>query len=1222
MKKRKPSKKRKVTKKNGMIVFRPTDVVSVESTGGAGYGFERQIQTLFAVLMICDGDLAFAPGRKIVKVQFQVRRKGYNLDDIRIEMADAAGNVSQVLVQAKRTISFTKSCQDFTGTIQAAWLDYCNGPKFNREADKLVLATGPLRDMDRGVLDWLLERARTNDCESLVAELRSGAGISADRRKFYEFICEIVRLQSECASDEEIVAFLRHLYVFFPDTVYGDGLLASFAISLVKKHFAVADADRTFRELESIVGRYNAAGGDLTKDGLLRELRLSDSRAEIIADAVRSPLSSSVLSLAVKSVKGSGLRTDHQAMLSLVGSWNDSIQRDREIVCECLGVDEDALGDLIQSLAQSNPPLVVVEHGVVRVKRRREIWRRTAHAVASVELMRFADVIVRQLSQVDKVLNSDPDERCMAGRDAHGIDASNLLREGLSQGLALFAADDDYCKQIPFDTRLALPIKVVRKILNGRDWKMWATLDDLLPLLAEAAPEEYLANVGRFVRRRVGGMASLYGQERRGVFGRTYILGLLNSLSLLAWFPDRLAESLRILSVLAKMDPDGQWHPRPIDLFQKALHPFAPHTWATARQRVDVFAALLKRVDGRVAWDAVSRLLPEGFFSYMKEASGPLYRGEGQSTEVGENQDGKEIAWQFERYCAMAVPLAGMDPGRLAKIENGALRHWSDKAFGLFVDHLRTVRNRMKVEDRYVVWRSICRSLDFVQLEDEKGGNTNWNHPRVKAYRLLEKEYAPSDVRFSALSLFSWDEVHQRKKATDDERTRVLREIYRQYGIDGMVDFAAKADLPAMVGQMFGADGDAEIDRLLLPGRMESDVASVRSLVSGYVAGRFSVKGWQWVESILGPSWTSEQVGSLLVMLPFCRDTWIHVSSLLKGEEIHYWRRIRCPYVEGEDDLAMAIDGLLSAGCGHAALDLVGHHLTLKHELPTSITTKVLQSFVDNKVMDAQTSMSYYNLGLAIKAVQGDDKVSMSVKAGIEWRFIESVNWIGDEGFRPVAMEMELASDPEFFCEALSIAYLPAKRAKRIKAELGKNPRPEREQRRIRNVWKLLYHWRTVPGVAADGSFDERAFKAWSRKAFALARKNDRLEPAKNILAQAFARGYPPKDATGFWMPRVIAELLERRGNGSMLVHYRMTVFNSRGVHFVDKTGKEDQELAAKYDLMAGVAEREGCFGLAKEMRTLAGSIRVDAARMKEEDRALDAYFEAKREERAFRPQE
>lgn len=1008
-------------KKNGMFVYSLTEVVSVESTGGAGYAFERQIQTLLAVLMLCEGELAFAQGRKIAKIQFQVRRKGYNLDDIRLELVDAAGSVSQVLVQAKRTVAFKKSCRDFTDTIQAAWLDYHAGLRFNCDTDRLVLATGPLRDKDRGVLDWLLERSRKNEAASLVAEIRAGAGISEDRRDFYCFICEIVRLQDERATDEEIVAFLSHLYVFTPDTVYGDGLLASFAVSLIKKHFPVADADRTFRALESIVGRYNAAGGDLTKEKLQGELRFSDLRAEMIADAARSPLPQSVLNLAAKAVSGAGLRMDHQALLSLVGTWNDSLPKDRRIVCECLGVNEDALDDLVQSLAQSGPPLIVVEHGVVRVKRRREIWRGTAHAVTSVELMRFSDVVVRQLSQVDKVLDTDPDERFMVGRAAHGIDASNLLREGLAQGLALFAADDGYCKQAPLDSRLAMPITVVRKILTGRDWRIWATLDDLLPLLAEAAPEEYMANVRRFVRRRVGGMKILYGQERRGLFGRTYILGLLNSLALLAWFPDRLAESLMCLADLAKMDPDGQWHPRPIDLFQKALHPFAPHTWATAKKRVEVFSALLRRMDKRVAWDAVTSMLPDGFFSYMKESSGPLYRGEGKSTEVGKNLDEKEVAWQFEQYSSLAISLAGVDSGRLIKIENVALRHWRNNPFDMFVEHLRTVRRRLKVEDRYNVWRSLRRSLDLVRLQDETKKNVNWNNPRLKAYLSLEKEYEPNDVRFSALYLFSWDDMRQHQKTTDGERTRALHDVFQRYGIDAVIDLAAKADRSVMVGQILGTVGDAEIDRLLLPGRLISDVVSVQSLVSGYVVGRFSIAGWQWLESMMDPSWTDEQIGSLLAMLSFGRDTWMRVSTLLKGREIHYWRRIRCPYVESEDDLAMAVDGLLSAGSGYAALDLIGYHLTVEHNIPTEIILNVLQAFVDNKVTDAQTSMSYYNLGMAIKAVQGDANVSMTVKARIEWQFIDSVDWVGEEGFRPVAMEAELASNPEFFCEALTI---------------------------------------------------------------------------------------------------------------------------------------------------------------------------------------------------------
>lgn len=1199
----------KRVKKEGIAVYSPTAIASPESTGGAGYEFERQMQTLFAVLMLCDGELAFAPGKTISKVRFQVRAKGYNVDDIRLELKGGPNGASQVLVQAKRTVKFTKSCIDFTDALQAAWLDYRNSEKFNSAADMIVLATGPLRDSDRGLIDWLTNAARTREVFSLIDELRTGAAISVNRKKFFDFVCKVVRVQDASATDADVAAFLKRLFVFCPDTVYGDGLLASFAISLIKKHFGRSDADQVFKSVEAEAGRVSASGGELTKAALLNALRLADPRADEVSAI---PLPPSTLALAVRTVGASGLRRDHLALLSLVGMWNDALASDREIVCQCLGVQADALNDLVQSLLQVDPPLIEAESGIVRVKRRREIWRQTASAVMKTEISCLVGIVIRQLSQMDKSLDANPDDRYMVGDADRGLGASKVLREGLAQGVALFSAEDEHCKLVPFDDRRSLSFKVVRDVLGGRDWRIWATLDGLLPYLAEVNPEEYLAIVSRFVRRREGGMSCLYGQEHGGAFGRTYIVGLVNSLSILAWFPESLAETLRILGDMAKQDPTGQWHPRPIDVFQKALHPLAPHTWASEKRRVEIASALIKRLDKRIAWDVVFSLLPGGFFSYIKDGVGPLYRGQGRTTDVEKLREEGNEGWQFDQYCSLAIPLAGKDANRLTQIENNVLRYWGDNPFYEFVGHLRKVVGRLSGKARYDMWRSLRRTIDFVRLEDEKKGKVNWEHPRLKAYISLEKEYEPKDVRYRALLLFSWDDLRQRRKTTDAEYALAIRELYRQYGVDGIIEFAAKSDRPGLVGESFGRGGDVGIDQLLLPGRLGSDDTAIRALVTGYVEGRFSVDGWQWVESVLGSAWTQEQKGMLLATLPFNHDTWLHVATLLNGEEECYWRQVRFPYVDNEGDLTIAVDGLLAVGRGYVALDTVGHHLTLNHKVSTVITLKVLQLFVDNKVTDAPTSMSCYNLGLAIKSIQDDVTISSSVKAGIEWRFFDSVDWIGEHGFRPVSLEQKLASDPQFFCEALSIAFLPAKQAKRMKEKLKTRPLSEQEERRVSNVWKLLYHWRTVPGVAKDRSFDPKQFKVWTRKAFALARKADRLTSAKNMLAQALI--YAPKDPCGFWMPRAIAELLEKKGNETMLSHYRIAEFNSRGVHFVDKTGKEDRELADKYSSMADSADREGYFGLAREMRALAASIRADAVREQEEDKALENYFAAKRE--------
>jgi len=52
-------------------------VASPESTGGGGYGFQWRMQALFAILMICDSELVTLPGKKIIRLEFQTKYKGF-----------------------------------------------------------------------------------------------------------------------------------------------------------------------------------------------------------------------------------------------------------------------------------------------------------------------------------------------------------------------------------------------------------------------------------------------------------------------------------------------------------------------------------------------------------------------------------------------------------------------------------------------------------------------------------------------------------------------------------------------------------------------------------------------------------------------------------------------------------------------------------------------------------------------------------------------------------------------------------------------------------------------------------------------------------------------------------------------------------------------------------------------------------------------------------------
>jgi predicted alpha/beta hydrolase len=96
-----------------------------------------------------------------------------------------------------------------------------------------------------------------------------------------------------------------------------------------------------------------------------------------------------------------------------------------------------------------------------------------------------------------------------------------------------------------------------------------------------------------------------------------------------------------------------------------------------------------------------------------------------------------------------------------------------------------------------------------------------------------------------------------------------------------------------------------------------------------------------------------------------------------------------------------------------------------------------------------------------------------------------------------------------------------------------------------------------------------------------------------------------PPDPNGFWINRGAAEALNAKDAEEMRNGFAIAIFNSRGVHWVDPSGKPEMELSAKYKKQAEDAENAGYQRLATTMRGVADSY------ANEEKRIID---EAKRE--------
>src|SRR4029077_2711166 len=186
----------------------------------------------------------------------------------------------------------------------------------------------------------------------------------------------------------------------------------------------------------------------------------------------------------------------------------------------------------------------------------------------------------------------------------------SLLRKGIAETLTLLAGQKGSLRT---SVGLAdyVATSVVYEVLNTLDWKRWATLSPVLPMLAEAAPDNFLDALERALNAGdESPVPELFGQSEDPLFGRTYHTGLLWALEVLAWHPDYLS---RVALCLARMAP----FPLPANMANNALNSLTsifltwlPQTLATVERR---HAAVRKLADEYpdTAWKLLMAILPE-----------------------------------------------------------------------------------------------------------------------------------------------------------------------------------------------------------------------------------------------------------------------------------------------------------------------------------------------------------------------------------------------------------------------------------------------------------------------------------------------------------------------------------------------------------------------------------------------------------------------------------
>ena len=145
-----------------------------------------------------------------------------------------------------------------------------------------------------------------------------------------------------------------------------------------------------------------------------------------------------------------------------------------------------------------------------------------------------------------------------------------------------------------------------------------------------------------------------------------------------------------------------------------------------------------------------------------------------------------------------------------------------------------------------------------------------------------------------------------------------------------------------------------------------------------------------------------------------------------------------------------------------------------------------------------------------------------------------------------------------------------------------------------RNFYELLHEWKSPPGTRDDKAVDEAAFEDWLDVVRKSCLESGHLRPAFSQIGHVLV--YAPSDPIGLWIHTCYARALDAIDAEAMRRGFRTELYNSRGVHGWS-AGREEKEIAAKYDNQALQLEASGFVRLATELRNLADAYTRESER-------------------------
>ena len=852
----------------------------------------------------------------------------------------------------------------------------------------------------------------------------------------------------------------------------------------------------------------------------------------------------------------------------LIGAWSASPtdQADCAMVATVVACEYAQLErDLAEWTASDDPPFRCSAFSW-RLVAPLDAWTLLEPALTPDDVARWHEAALRVLAEPNPILDLPLADQPFAAIHKVRRLWSDDLRRGMAQGAALLGAAGN----TPLgggrtgpDHAAILVSELLTKANDDATGRIWQSLSDVLPLLAEAAPRQFLDGVD----------AGLTGEPP--LLQRMFIVsqdtapwpvpsphtGLLWALETLCWSSEYLSRAVETLARLAEIEPKGQRANRPITSLRDVLLPWRPRTSAPAKRRLAVINGLLSSHPG-VGWPLLLALLPH-VGQGSQDTYAPLFRFR-DWTPNGEEVIPVEYLKAVHQLVDRVLIAVAQQPGRWVQFID-RLQFLPEEDRNRSLNALEsTVGEAFDPEARFALWIAVTKMV-AQHLQFSAAGWAMADKP-LKRLEAVAERIQPVNTAERYAHLFDWrpdlpgidrHDATAYDKALDEIRCACVREVQEHGGTNALFLLAAKSKVPRLVGMTAAKVGGENLAGHLLPGLAKE--GPHWEVAVGWIIGMNETHGWDWVRHALAHLGTlSDQTrGTFYRSLRTEPRTWDLVDGETEAVQEEYYRTVNAFGITARNATAFA-ERLLNHTRPWSAIGLLADHCDGNDETgkpPAELIERALRAALNPNVRETpQPGSLDYDIGVLLNRLEAAG-ASADTMFQLEWAYFPLLQHLhSPRGSRAVLAR--LATEPQMFVEAV---YLASGRERGMGVDTVEAISPLR-----RNCSLLLNTWHRPPGVAEDGSIDKTVLRFWVDEARRLFAERDCADIGDRCLGRLLS-GSPP-DADGVWPAEPIRDMIRDFASRHLEIGLTSGKFCSQGVTWrgVYDGGKQEMALATQ----------------------------------------------------------